>query len=64
MRLLPRGSEAGFRGWLLWQVPVCVGLMSGIFVGVQVAPSPLLAALVTLGCGLLGMGIGTALINW
>lgn len=51
------------RGWLQMQVPVGFGVVIGVVIGVQFAPSPLLAAVTTLVCGLLGLVVGVALVS-
>ena len=53
-----------FQGWLRIQIPFGLALIFGGVLGVQFAPSPLLAAVATLASGLLGFGIGVALIKW
>jgi len=53
-----------FQGWLRMQIPFGIALILGGVLGVQFAPSPLLAAVATLVFGLLGFGIGVALLKW
>jgi len=64
MQISNPDSLKDFQGWLRMQVPFGVALTLGGVLGVQFAPSPLLAAVTTLVFGLLGLGSGIALLQW
>jgi len=51
-----------FQGWLRMEIPFGVALILGGILGIQFAPSPLLAAVTALVFGLLGLGVGIALV--
>lgn len=57
-------ESENFRGQLLLQGPLAVGMMTGIFLGSLSAPSVLFAAIIA-GVGtLVGFGVGLVLVNW
>lgn len=53
-----------FRGQLLLQVPLAVGMMAGIFLGSLFAPSIVFAAITASGGTVVGFGVGLVLVNW